>query len=57
MTESQLKEMLKKLLSDGEIDIRVECDFNSYSNTVETTVDVIIDREVITSSTDKAYLR
>lgn len=55
-TKGQLKEMIKELFKDGDIDIYVTNEGDSYFKTVTTTIEVYVGGESVYTDSSTAHL-
>lgn len=56
MNKNQLKELIKEMFKNDEIELFVKIDSYPYEKRVITTVEILIDNEVVASDADTAYL-
>ena len=56
MSKEQIKEMIKELFKQGEIQVFVNNELNPLDKEIETKVEVWIDNECVSSSSDSVFL-
>ena len=57
MIKEQVKEAVKEMFKNNEIEIRIESDGSLYSKTIVTIVDILIDNELVSKRTSVGLLK